>query len=86
MKNLIKCIRGAFELHLAEKGSELYEAHLNLNLFQVLILRVYMKASILIMKFTIILLKFRNKYYYELKFFLIILIIALLLKAFKDTY
>ena len=86
MKNLIKCIRGAYELHTTPEQSELNKAHLKLNSLERAVLRAYMKASIQTLKARIFLFKVKIKYNLEINILAIILITVLLYKVFKSTY
>ena len=86
MKNLIKCIRGAYELHTAPEQSELNKAHLNLNGLERVVLRAYMKASIQALKSRIFLFKVKIKYNLEINILAIILITVLLVKVLKGAH
>tara|TARA_R110002049_G_scaffold74001_1_gene191173 strand:- start:522 stop:782 length:261 start_codon:yes stop_codon:yes gene_type:complete len=86
MKNLIKCIRGAYELHTTSEQSELNKAHLNLNYFERFVLKAYMRSSIKILKVRIFLLKNKIRYRLEINVLAIVLIIVLLFKNLKGAY
>ena len=86
MKNLIKCIKGAYELHTAKEESELNQAHIKLTRTERLVLNSYMNISIVYLKTKIYLFKKWLKYDLEITCISIMIISALLVKYLRSTY